>query len=178
MVFSCSIYMCHKIIFGIFEGMKKKEQRTQRTRYELTPPEFVLVRTSSLFFSCSSTYRRFIADSVVSSSPMKSRKTGSNLPSVSRRIDLWNCASIYSSFSWGLHSIVMMSFCICTMIFSIENPNPGNTAPSVSHDPRLAAPIKVCCDRKYYYLNTGHCILYRPRTMYGGGGDTSGKDTV
>src|SRR5660398_254448 len=24
MVFSCSIYMCHKIIFGIFEGMKKK----------------------------------------------------------------------------------------------------------------------------------------------------------
>ncbi|MDO8728228.1 MAG: hypothetical protein Q7J35_19420, partial [Candidatus Methanoperedens sp.] len=32
---------------------------------ELTPPEFVLVRTSSLFFSCSSTYRRFIADSVV-----------------------------------------------------------------------------------------------------------------
>src|SRR3989337_1196947 len=32
---------------------------------ELTPTEFVLVRTSSLFFSCSSTYRRFIADSVV-----------------------------------------------------------------------------------------------------------------
>src|SRR5659263_415084 len=101
---------------------------------------------------------------------MQSCKSGSNLPSVSRRIDLWNCASIYSSFSWGLHSIVMMSFCICTMIFSIENPNPGNTAPSVSHDPRLAAPIKVCCDRKYSYLNTGHCILYRPRTMYGGGG--------
>ena len=46
---------CHKIIFGIFEGMKKKEQRTQRTRYELTPPEFVLVRTSSLFFPGSST---------------------------------------------------------------------------------------------------------------------------
>src|SRR5659263_703736 len=74
MVFSCSIYMCHKIIFGIFEGMKKKEQRTQRTRYELTPPEFVLVRTSSLFFSCSSTYRRFIADSVVFFVPDDNKK--------------------------------------------------------------------------------------------------------
>ena len=31
---------------------------------ELTPPGFVLVRTSSLFSSCSSMYQRFIADSV------------------------------------------------------------------------------------------------------------------
>ena len=33
---------------------------------ELTPPGFVLVRTSSLFSSCSSMYQRFIADSVYS----------------------------------------------------------------------------------------------------------------
>ena len=69
----------------------------------------------------------------------------SNLPSVSRRIDLWNSASKYSSFSWGIHSIIMMSFCIYTKIFSPETPDPL---------------IKVSCDRKYYYLNKGCCILY------------------
>lgn len=44
----------------------------------------------------------------------------SNLPSVRRRIDLWNCASKNSSFSGGFHLMVMMSFWICKKIFSTE----------------------------------------------------------
>jgi len=33
-------------------GHRENWQRTQRTQNELMPLEFVLVRTSSLFFSC------------------------------------------------------------------------------------------------------------------------------
>jgi hypothetical protein len=61
----------------------------------------------------------------------------SNLPSVRRRIDLRNSDSIYSSFSGRFHSIAMMSFCIWTMVFSPEIPNPGNTAPRVIYYPHL-----------------------------------------
>ncbi|MFA4955427.1 MAG: hypothetical protein WC556_00455 [Candidatus Methanoperedens sp.] len=39
--------------FSLRSSMEKNKQRTQRTRNELTLPEFVLVRTSSLFVSCS-----------------------------------------------------------------------------------------------------------------------------
>ena len=41
---------------------KSHKQLTQRTPNELTPPEFVLVRTSSLFYLCSFMNRRFMAD--------------------------------------------------------------------------------------------------------------------
>src|SRR5659263_154737 len=49
MVFSCSIYMCHKIIFGIFEGMKKKRAtnttnsiRTHATGVRFSSYQFVV----------------------------------------------------------------------------------------------------------------------------------------
>jgi len=41
---------------------EKNKQLTQRTPNELTPPEFVLVRTSSLFYSRSFMNRMFMAD--------------------------------------------------------------------------------------------------------------------
>jgi len=46
--------------FSLLE--KLHEQLTQRTPNELTSPEFVLVRTSSLFYSCSFMNRGFMAD--------------------------------------------------------------------------------------------------------------------
>ena len=58
---------------------EKKMATNQTNSNELTSPEFVLVRTSSLLFSCSFMCRKFIADFAVKIQRHPNRSTHTNL---------------------------------------------------------------------------------------------------